>query len=89
MQNSSISKDDKVIELTKNEYKILKYLIQNRGRIVSREDIMETLWETESFIDDITLSVNITRLRAKLEELGLKELLETRRGQGYILKGEN
>ena len=89
MQNSSISKDDKVIELTKNDYKILKYLIQNRGRIVSREDIMETLWETESFIDDNTLSVNITRLRAKLEELGLKELLETRRGQGYILKGEN
>ena len=89
MQNSSIAKDDKVIELTKNEYKILKYLIQNRGRIVSREDIMETLWETESFIDDNTLSVNITRLRAKLEELGLKELLETRRGQGYILKGEN
>ncbi|MCI8291829.1 MAG: winged helix-turn-helix transcriptional regulator, partial [Clostridia bacterium] len=68
---------------------ILKYLIQNRGRIVSREDIMETLWETESFIDDNTLSVNITRLRAKLEELGLKELLETRRGHGYILKGEN
>ncbi|MCI9274775.1 MAG: response regulator transcription factor [Clostridia bacterium] len=89
MQNSSIAKDDKVIELTKNEYKILKYLIQNRGRIVSREDIMETLWETESFIDDNTLSVNITRLRAKLEELGLKELLETRRGHGYILKGEN
>ena len=77
------------IIITKNEYKILKYLIQNRGRIVSREDIMETLWETESFIDDNTLSVNITRLRAKLEELGLKELLETRRGQGYILKGEN
>lgn len=89
MQNSSIAKDDKVIELTKNEYKILKYLIQNRGKIVSREDIMETLWETESFIDDNTLSVNITRLRSKLEELGLKELLETRRGQGYILKGEN
>jgi len=88
MQNSSISKDDKVIELTKNEYKILKYLIQNRGRIVSREDIMETLWETESFIDDNTLSVNITRLRNKLEELGIKEIIETRRGQGYMLKGE-
>ena len=50
---------------------------------------METLLDYESFIDDNTLSVNITRLRAKLEELGLKELLETRRGQGYILKGEN
>lgn len=87
--NSTIEKDDKVIELTKNEYKILKYLTQNRGKIVSREDIMDALWESESFIDDNTLSVNITRLRNKLEELGLKELLETRRGQGYILKGEN
>ena len=77
------------IELTKNEYKILKYLIENRGKIVSREDIMECLWESESFIDDNTLSVNITRLRNKLEELDLKELIETKRGQGYILKGEN
>lgn len=89
ISNSSIEKDNKIIELTKNEYKILKYLLQNRGKIVSREDIMDSLWETESFIDDNTLSVNITRLRAKLEELDLKELLETRRGQGYILKGEN
>ncbi len=89
IQNSTIEKNDKVIELTKNEYKILKYLIQNRGKIVSREDIMDCLWESESFIDDNTLSVNITRLRNKLAELDLKELLETRRGQGYILKGEN
>lgn len=87
--NSTIEKDNKIIELTKNEYKILKYLIENRNRIVSREDIMNSLWETESFIDDNTLSVNITRLRAKLEELNLKELIETRRGQGYILKEEN
>ena len=88
--NNTIEKDGKVIELTKNEYKILKYLVQNRGKIVSREDIMECLWESESFIDDNTLTVNITRLRNKLEELELKELLETKRGQGYILKkGEN
>ena len=84
--NSTIEKDGKIIELTKNEYKILKYLVQNRGKIVSREDIMECLWESESFIDDNTLTVNVTRLRNKLEELELKELLETKRGQGYILK---
>ena len=83
--NSTIEKEGKVIELTKNEYRILKYLTQNRGKIVSREDIMDSLWESESFIDDNTLSVNITRLRNKLEELGLKEIIETRRGQGYIL----
>ena len=88
--NNTIEKDGKIIELTKNEYKILKYLVQNRGKIVSREDIMKCLWESESFIDDNTLTVNVTRLRNKLEELELKELLETKRGQGYILKkGEN
>ncbi len=83
--NSTIEKNNKIIELTKNEYKILKYLIENRGKIVSREDIMDSLWENDSFIDDNTLSVNITRLRNKLEELGLKELLQTKRGQGYML----
>ena len=72
--------------LTKNEFKILKYLVENRQKIVSREEIMDVLWDTESFIDDNTLTVNITRLRNKLEELSLKELLETKRGQGYILK---
>ncbi|WP_286316403.1 response regulator transcription factor [Romboutsia ilealis] len=89
ISNSTIIKDDKIIDLTKNEYKILKYLIENREKIVSREDIMDCLWENESFIDDNTLSVNITRLRSKLEELGLKDIIETKRGQGYILKGEN
>lgn len=86
--NSTIEKDNKIIELTRNEFKILQYLIQNRGKIVSREEIMDCLWNTDSFIDDNTLSVNITRLRNKLEELELKELLETKRGQGYILKLE-
>ncbi len=86
ISNNTIEKNGKIIELTKNEYKILKFLLQNRGKIVSREDIMECLWESESFIDDNTLTVNITRLRNKLEELKLKELLETKRGQGYILK---
>lgn len=89
ISNNTITKNDTTIDLTKNEYKVLKYLVENRGKIVSREDIMECLWESESFIDDNTLSVNITRLRTKLEELNLKDLIETKRGQGYILKGEN
>lgn len=86
LSNSTIQKEDKQIALTKNELKILKYLTEKRNQIVSREEIMEYLWDSESFIDDNTLTVNITRLRNKLEELNLKELLETKRGQGYILK---
>lgn len=85
-----IEVEDSSVELTKNEFRILKYLSDNREKIVSREEIMECLWDSESFIDDNTLTVNITRLRNKLEELGLKELLQTKRGMGYILtKGEN
>ena len=68
ISNSTIIKDDKIIDLTKNEYKILKYFIENREKIVSREDIMDVLWENDCFVDDNTLSVNITRLRSKLEE---------------------
>ena len=82
---STIQKDGKEIELTKNEFRILKYLVQNRNKIVAREEIMACLWDSENFIDDNTLTVNMTRLRNKLEELELKELLQTKRGQGYIL----
>lgn len=85
LSKSSIEKADREIELTRNEFKILKCLLQHRQKIVSREEIMECLWDSESFIDDNTLTVNITRLRNKLEELDLKELLQTKRGQGYIL----
>ena len=88
ISKSTIEKDQKIIELTKNEYKILRFLVQNRDKIMSRDEIMKYLWDDESFIDDNTLTVNITRLRSKLEEVGLKELLETKRGQGYILKRE-
>lgn len=86
INKSTIQKGEKCIELTKNEFRILKYLVQNRDKIVTREDIMECLWESEDFVGDSTLTVNITRVRNKLEELGIKELLETKRGQGYILK---
>ena len=87
INKSTIEKNNTIIELTKNEFRILKYLVQNRNKIVSREDIMMCLWDSDNFIGDSTLTVNITRVRYKLEELGLKELLETKRGQGYILKG--
>lgn len=85
ISQSIIEKDDKKVELTKNELRILHFLVKNKNKIVSREDIMEYLWESESFIDDNTLTVNMKRLRSKLEELDLKDLIETKRGQGYIL----
>ena len=86
ISKSIIEKDDKSIELTKNELKILHYLVLNKEKIVSRKEIMDYLWESENFIDDNTLTVNIKRLRNKLEELGLNDVIETKRGQGYILK---
>lgn len=89
INKSTLEKDNIVIELTKNEFRILKFLVQNRDKIVSREDIMSCLWDNDSFIEDNTLTVNITRVRNKLEELGLAYLLETKRGQGYILKRSN
>lgn len=81
-----IEKGNKKVELTKNEYKILEYLVLYRQKVVSRDEIMGYLWESEEFVDDNTLNVNIKRLRTKLTELGLEEQIETRRGQGYLLK---
>lgn len=72
-------------ELTRNELKILARLMSDKGKIVSRADLLETLWDNQIYIDDNTLSVNITRLRAKLEELGLPDYIKTRRGMGYQL----
>lgn len=86
MSKSLIEKDDKQIELTKNELKILYFLVSKRGQIVSREDIINYLWDSESFIDDNTLTVNMKRLRTKLQEINMEDIIETRRGQGYILK---
>lgn len=86
ISKSLIERNEEKIELTKNEIKILHYLIMKRGSIVSREEIMNYLWDSQSFIDDNTLTVNIKRLRNKLEELNLKDMIETKRGQGYILK---
>ena len=85
LSNGTVNYNDKTIEITKNELKILSYLIKNKGKIVSRENLMNYLWDCEMFIDDNTLSVNVTRIRKKLEEIGLKNIIETRRGLGYII----
>ena len=86
VSKSMLEKENTQIELTKNELKILYFLVSKRGQIVSREEIINYLWESESFIDDNTLTVNMKRLRTKLEEVELQDLIETRRGQGYLLK---
>lgn len=79
-------KGDLRLELTRNEFRILEMLLENRGRIVSREELMERLWSTDSFVDENTLSVNVNRLRKKLEEAGLPDAIRTRKGEGYIIE---
>mgnify|MGYP003071061526 FL=1 len=85
LSNGTVAYNKKTVEITKNELKILSYLLKNRGNIVSREKLMNYLWDCEMFIDDNTLSVNVTRIRKKLEEIGVKDVIETRRGLGYII----
>lgn len=83
--SSKVAYGDKEVELTKNELKILHYLLINKRRIVSRVDIMEYLWDSAMFVNDNTLTVNITRLRNKFEDIGVSEFIKTKRGQGYIV----
>jgi DNA-binding response OmpR family regulator len=77
---------EQTADLTKNEFKILSLLMQQKGTIVSREKIMRSLWEDESFVDDNTLAVNMTRIRKKLNELGKDGFITTVKGEGYIIK---
>ena len=72
-------------ELSKNEISIIYYLMKNKGKIVSRDELMDYLWDCNDFVDDNTLTVNINRLRKRLEEVGLSGVIETRRRQGYLL----
>ncbi len=85
LSNVTVNYKDKSLELTKNEVKILSYLINNKGNIVKRDSLMEYLWKVDYFVDDSTLTVNINRLRKKLEEIGIENPIETRRGLGYIM----
>ncbi len=84
--DNSLLYNGKKAELTKNEYRILFTLMENKGRVVSRERLMEALWQTDSFVDENTLTVNVGRLRKKLEEIGLKDFITTKFGVGYIIR---
>ncbi|MDV4150559.1 response regulator transcription factor [Clostridium sp. AL.422] len=85
LSRSEVEYKENKIELSKNENKILYVLMKNKEKIVSRNEIIESLWESDEFVDDNTLTVNINRLRKKLEEIGAVDFLKTKRGQGYIL----
>lgn len=83
--DGTLTYNDMKIDLSKNEYRILLCLMENKGKIVSREKLTEKLWETDCFIDDNTLTVNVNRLRKKLENAGLEGFIQTKFGQGYII----
>jgi DNA-binding response OmpR family regulator len=84
--NNTLSYNGKDIDLARNEYKILLTLVQNKNKVVSREKLMEALWETDCYVDENTLTVNVGRLRKTLEGIGLKDLIKTKFGVGYILE---
>ncbi|MGG0461261.1 response regulator transcription factor [Priestia aryabhattai] len=85
LKKGSLHYNDQEVHLTKNEFFILRLLLEERGKIVSREELMRRLWEDEKFVSDNTLSVNITRIRTKLEEIGLNDKIVTKKGQGYLV----
>lgn len=85
LQDSTAKINDVQIDLSKNEYKLLQFLIRHNGRIVSREKLLRALWEDERFVDDNTLTVNINRLRKKISQAGLEDYIVTKVGQGYII----
>lgn len=85
ISKSIVSFNDREIELTKNEVKILNILMKNIGKIVPRDEIMNELWQSDEFVDDNTLTVNINRLRKKLESIELDNFIITKRGQGYLI----
>ena len=84
--DNSLSYEGRKLELTRNEYRILQVLLEHKGKTVSRDTLMQKLWETDSFVDENTLTVNVTRLRRKLEGLGLDDFIHTRKGLGYLLE---
>lgn len=85
--DNTLSYDGSRIELTKNEYRILLALMESKGKVVSREKLMERLWESDSFVDENTLTVNVNRLRKKLDAAGLPNFIITRFGVGYLIEG--
>ncbi|WP_207871607.1 DNA-binding response regulator [Enterococcus sp. DIV2402] len=85
VDNGSVDVNGEVIDLSKNEYRLLYILMKNHGKILSREKLLRALWDDERFVDDNTLTVNINRLRRKIEQAGVEGYIETKVGQGYII----
>ena len=86
LNDGIVSYKEKKAELTKNEFKILQVLMEHAGKIVTREELMTALWESDAFVDDNTLTVNVSRLRRKLAELAAVEFIKTKKGIGYIIE---
>ena len=80
-----VSFGEEKLELSRNEYKILEILMKKKGNVVPREDLIQALWDTEEFIDENTLTVNVARLRQRLKQIGVEELISTRKGVGYLI----
>lgn len=87
LSDGTLTAGEQRVELTRNEEKILQMLLEHRGQTVSREALMARLWESDSFVDENTLTVNIARLRRKLEAAGLPDFIRTRKGAGYLVEG--
>lgn len=86
MAEAVLTYQDKKVELTRNELRILKTLMENKEKVVSRDTLMTKLWESDCFVDENTLSVNVNRLRKKLSDAGLEDFILTKKGIGYRLK---
>ena len=81
----TLSYEEAKLELTKNEFLILQTLMENKGKVVSRNTLMTRLWEDDCYVEENTLTVNITRLRKKIEQVGLVDFIKTKTGKGYIV----
>ncbi|HIU02996.1 MAG TPA: response regulator transcription factor [Candidatus Onthocola gallistercoris] len=85
VDDGTLTYKEEKLELTKNDFRILRILMENKGKIVSRDRLMEELWATDCFVDENTLTVNMTRLRRKLENIGLDQFIRTKKGVGYLI----
>ncbi|MGL4337943.1 MAG: response regulator transcription factor [Turicibacter sp.] len=88
-ESMKLKYQDDIVELTKNEYRILNILMTNTQKVVTREEILEALWDDTTFVDDNTLTVNMTRVKKKLQDLGIENVIVTKRGVGYVFNGIN
>lgn len=86
LNDTSLTYQGERVELTKNEFRILQTMLENKGKVVSRDTLMTKLWQMDCYVEENTLTVNVTRLRKKLEKIGLKDFIKTKIGSGYIIE---